>query len=49
MVFFEDMREEMAALDTHLLEDVVRFYAVLQKIYCACEAVSGETFAGLRV
>jgi hypothetical protein len=49
MVFFDGMRAEMAALDTDLLEDVVRFYAVLQKIYCACEAVSAETFAGLTV
>ena len=49
MIFFDDMRAEMTALNTELLEDVVRFYAVLQKIYCACKAVSGETFAGLTV
>jgi hypothetical protein len=49
MVFFDDLRAEMGALNTDLLEDVVRFYAVLQKIYGACEAVSGETFAGLTV
>jgi hypothetical protein len=49
MIFFDDMRAEMTALNTELLEHVVRFYAVLQKIYCACEAVSGETFAGLTV
>lgn len=47
MVFFDEMRAEMTALDTDLLEDVVRFYALLQKIYCACDAVSGATFSGL--
>lgn len=30
-----------------MLEQVVRFYSLLQKIYQACDAVSGETFRAI--
>lgn len=33
MVFFEELRSELTALETAVLEHVVRFYSLLQKIY----------------
>ena len=44
MSFFEQLRTELAVLDTDLLDKVVRFYSRLEKVYRYCDSVGGDVF-----
>ena len=41
---FENLRTDLAVLNTDLLDKVVRFYSHLEKVYRYCDSVGGEVF-----
>jgi hypothetical protein len=44
MSCYEQLRTELAVLNTDLLDKVVRFYSHLEKVYRYCDSVGGEVF-----